>query len=52
MFLNVLRNTHLYLFYANFNSQTDTEEFGDAGGHCVPPEECLAEIKVTKPSNL
>ena len=33
-------------------SQTHTEEFGDADEHCVPPEECLAEMKVTKPSNL
>ena len=33
-------------------SQTDTEEFGDADEHCVPPEECLAEMKVTKPSSL
>ena len=32
--------------------QTNTEELEDGDEQCVPPEECLAEMKITKPPSL
>ena len=32
--------------------QTNTEKLEDGDEQCVPPEECLAEMKITKPPSL